>query len=129
MSMNKYKALSVICVLFSLLYSSGAQAAPLFCLKAPGLSPQCHYDDARQCLKARKSIAKAYCTINEAEISLPRYSTGYFCLVTSQRLVQCHYSGFESCIHDAKSKNGVCVRSLKKPPPGKAFEWHIENND
>jgi len=101
-------------------------AAPLFCLKGPGIQEQCFYYSANACREKAAKITGGNCTVNRKEITIPQ-GPGSWCLVTSTRHIQCYYDNFSSCRNEARSKNALCVRSFKRPPPSREFESDVEN--
>jgi len=122
---NFIKSIIFTCIAGSLFFFvQQTHAAPIFCVKAPGVQPQCIYNDARQCIKKANRMSEGFCDINEDEVELPE-SSGYFCLVTSTRYIQCPYTSYKSCVQDIKSKNGICVASKKIPLENKQFENEI----
>lgn len=111
--------------LLQLLIPVESMAAPLFCLNAQGLEPQCHYYSANACHEKALKTLKGYCSLNPTEMEIPD-GPGLWCLITSTRHALCYYDNFSSCQQQSKSKNGVCIRSLKRPLPPKQFESQIK---
>lgn len=102
-----------------------AKAAPPFCLNVPGVKPNCIFYSANACREKLSSTVGANCALNREELDIPE-GPGLWCLVTSVRFVQCYYDNFASCESQALSKDGICVRSLKRPPVSTEFESDIE---
>lgn len=124
--MRKQTIVTALIVFAALFVSAVAQAAPPFCLRGASAQPQCIYYSANACREKAANIVRANCILNESVIDIPE-GPGLWCLVTSTRHVQCYYDNFESCNSQTRSKNALCVRSLKRPPPSKEFESEVEN--
>ena len=123
--MNKYGFITIF-TLFSLLFPvEKTLAGPLFCANFAGAQSQCVFYSAKACRDAIRGATGAFCNINPDEIDLPN-GPGLWCLVTSTRHTQCYYDNFSSCQKQIKTKNGMCVRSKKRPPVSKEFESDIE---
>ena len=90
------------------------------------MAPQCLYYSANACKEKARNFNRATCTLNPQEMDIPK-GPGLWCLVTSTRHVQCYYDNFASCQRDTRTKNALCVRSLKRPSPSKEFESEVEN--
>ena len=106
--------------------ASRSQAESLFCIKGPGMQPQCHYHDARLCAEKARYVSKGYCDVNHKVVTLPD-GAGYFCLVTSSGYIQCPYLTYQSCRQDIATKNGICARSPKRPLPSKELEFEVDD--
>lgn len=124
--MHRHLFLLVFILMAQTLWAEKAAAGPLFCLNGPSMKPQCMFYSAKACRKKAASITGALCGVNAEEIEIPK-GPGAWCLVTSTRYVQCYYDNFNGCQRQARSKNGLCVRSFKRPPPSKEFESDVEN--
>lgn len=124
--MQRYVLLLIFVVLSQSLMAEKAYAGSPFCLNGPGMQPQCSYYSANSCREAANKITRGFCNVNANEIQLPN-GPGAWCLVTSTRQIQCYYDNFRSCQTQTRSKNAICARSFKRPPPSKEFESDVEN--
>ena len=123
--MKKYGFITILAHFVLLLTAGKALAGPIFCANVAGAKTQCIFYSAKACREAVRGVTGAFCNINPEEIDLPN-GPGLWCLVTSTRHTQCYYDNFSSCQKQIKTKNGMCVRSKKRPPVSKEFESDIE---
>ena len=109
---RRYGALLLI-IFCGLTAANEAKAAPLFCLAGPGLQPQCLYYSANDCRAKSERITQGACIVNPLEIEIPS-GPGLWCMVTSSRYMQCHFDNLSSCEKSAKTKNAICVQTVKR---------------
>lgn len=102
----------IIFVIFSLLLGLGsnsqtAHAAP-FCLHTPGLKNYCYYYDPSECRRDARKLGGS-CRANRANINLPSYTSGQFCVVLTAGYPQCLYQDYKRCEQVALRQNGICI--------------------
>lgn len=83
-----------------------AEAAQ-FCVGGAGISEQCLYDDAAQCLKATDP-PNTYCTVN-ADAVLNYSGSSRYCVVSSLNTAECLYTDRTQCNNESAARRGICI--------------------
>jgi hypothetical protein len=103
------KSIAALLLVYLSWFAVPAHAA-LFCVEAIGISPQCLYDDARQC-RQQALRDSGTCLVNPKAVT-STIGGERFCVVTENGLARCIFSDVANCEREAQLGNSVCMRNI-----------------
>jgi hypothetical protein len=86
-----------------------------YCLSIPGVPPQCIYFDTHDCFR-EAGKQRGNCSLNAAEVTLPAYGSGRFCMVLNGPVIDCSYVDRRSCDDQAIGRSGICIDRTPSQP-------------
>jgi hypothetical protein len=101
-------------VLLTGLAAPGMALAAPFCISNQALSPLCIYNDPADCQRDA-TRQQAACSVNMAEVTLPR-GIGQYCVVVGSGIAQCIYTDRQTCEAAAKRQHGACSETALLAP-------------
>lgn len=97
--------------------------AALYCVEAIGITPQCLYDDARQC-RQQAQLASGTCMANPAAITAT-IGGERFCVVGFNGLARCIFMDVSNCQKEALLDNSVCMRNTQQQNEKNPYRYEL----